>query len=422
MNAIGNLFTGLSFIGLVILVPPFVWHIKNVNLPAVFLIFWLLFSNLTGFVDAIIWSGDDFYDQYDGRGLCDVTIKLKLGSVTGKLCAVSALSLQLFMILRANNLRFMNNRTKFKIIFDCVFCLTTPVIIMSLSYLVQGARIGVLRYYGCSGIYYSWVYLVIQSSMMLMWSLVATVLAVLTVYTYFRKKIDVKDILKCTNSGLNLKRFARLLIFSSIIILTLTPLSIYTFVGDVTTEQFRMRYNFHFIHNPLLWNYTYFVEAPLKILYFRWIDIGLSIITFLIFGIGTDAIELYKSILIRCGLGKIFRLNTLEDIDRFPSNISNDNTTKSPTNQTTKSQLSAGSNITGSTFIDGLEEFHELINDDDDDDDDDDEKVIPKVFTVDLEKGCQSEHDAESKEIEYFINGDHDGTDITYSYNITKHS
>lgn len=425
---VANLISGFSFIAFVILIPPFVWHVKCHNIPAVSLIIWLMYSNITGFINAIIWGGPDFYQVYDGRGYCDVAIKLKVGSSTGKLCAISALALQLLMILRANNPAFMNNKSTRKIITDLCICWITPIVIMATSYVVQAQRIGILRYDGCNGLYATtWVTIVLIVMWNVIWALIAMIFSVLTLLTYYRKRKDVKDLLKCTNSGLNIKRFARLLIFSILVTLTLLPLSLYYFVNDA--KQLHQPFNWDMIHHPE-WNMTQYFDVDPKNLYRKYIDIGLSVIAFLIFGLGTDAVNMYKIGLIHLKVNKIVEIKDPRDLGNTQ--------TRSSTNQTSKSNFTFETGLSDPTIVDSVEmEFNKVMKEDGGD-------AITaagstaegspgskdsgnNIFTVDLEKGTDisdylnTEEVDSREEIDYIINMAEDDTQsINFNYNVSK--
>ncbi|KAG5421875.1 STE3 [Candida metapsilosis] len=287
-----------SFIAFFLLIPPISWHIKSRNIPAILLVTWLMLVNLIGFVNTIIWSGESFDTVYDGQGWCDITTKVEAASSLGKLCAIACLSMNLYFILCAKNPLFMDNRNWRKICIDLAMCLITPFLIMVFIYITQSRRYAIVRYQGCItvfsptnatlGLYLIWPFI---------WSVVALSFAVLTLYKYFQKRKDVKDILKCTNSGLNLKRFARLLIFSFLIIFAMTPLSIYYFAQKVSWAEYPFVWNQ--VHGPD-WGDIYFVDLGFFAVIDRLVNASLSVVAFLLFGLGTDALKMYKSFL---GLG-----------------------------------------------------------------------------------------------------------------------
>ena len=109
---------------------------------------------------------------------------------------------------------------------------------------------------------------------------------------FFRKRKDVKDILLCTNSGLNIKRFARLLIFSFLIVFAMIPLSLYYFVSQA--EVLKNPFHWDQVHNEE-WNVIYFYDFGFFTFYDRLVNCILSVLAFIIFGLGSDALDMYKS-------------------------------------------------------------------------------------------------------------------------------
>lgn len=83
--------------------------------------------NLTCIVDAAIWSDDDFLTRWDGKGWCDIVIKLQVGANIGISCAVTNIIYNLHTILKADSvLPDLSSWTK--IVKDLVISLFTPVI------------------------------------------------------------------------------------------------------------------------------------------------------------------------------------------------------------------------------------------------------------------------------------------------------
>ncbi|KAH3679273.1 hypothetical protein WICMUC_001097 [Wickerhamomyces mucosus] len=291
----------ISSLAIITLIPPLVWHAKAFNISAIVLVCWLLIMDIKIFIDAIIWGGDNFNTTYDGRGYCDVMVKLQVGANVGVLTSLAGIMINLYKILKANR-PLPGNRSKEKIIMDLLINFTTPVLVMALNYLVQTARYSIFKYAGCQvSSSLSWVTIITYTLWLLIWSVINVILAILIIYTFFKKRKDVNDILKCTNSGLTLTRFAKLLIFCCIIILVMFPLSFYISLSDIGNVG---PYNYKKIHNKILWNLILYYKANSP--YFLvWIYLGMSFAAFIFFGLGSDATELYLSILPYIGLGKV---------------------------------------------------------------------------------------------------------------------
>ncbi|KAH3684390.1 hypothetical protein WICPIJ_004639 [Wickerhamomyces pijperi] len=294
----------LSTFAILTIIPPLFWHIKTFNISAICLVLWLLIMDCKIFVDAIIWGVEDFKTRYNGRGYCDVMVKFQVGFNVGVLSSLAGIMINLYVILKADR-PIPSNFSKKKIITDLLINLSTPVFCMATNYLVQSSRYYVFQYTGCQSVNaLNWVTIVTYTMWLLIWSLVNVVLAGLIIFSYFKRRKDVKDILKCTNSGLNLSRFAKLLTFCCVVILVMFPFSLQIFFSDITKVS--STYNFSKIHNEVLWGKVFYYQTE-KPYYIVWVYLTISFCTFFFFGLGSDAMELYLDILSRIGFGPIVR-------------------------------------------------------------------------------------------------------------------
>lgn len=290
----------LCIIAIILIQPPLYWHTKTRNIPAVILVLWLLLMNIINLINAAIWSGSNFISAWDGKIWCDITTKLELGASVGIPCAITDIIYNLHIILKATTVLETWN-SKRKILKDMLICMLSPVIVMGVSYVIQAFRYSIVRYNGCQNTLSStWLTIVLYSLWMFVWALFATLYATLVLIEFYKKRKDVRDILYCTNSGLNLTRFARLLILCFVIILIMLPLSIYGLVLDI--QQLEGTYNFASIHSPALWNVIVKLDIG-KPIYTVWIYILASYLVFLIFGLGSDALSMYKKFLRKVHLG-----------------------------------------------------------------------------------------------------------------------
>lgn len=300
---------GLCSLAVVSLLPPLAWHSHTKNIPAVVLITWLLIMNITCIVNAGVWGGRDFMTRWDGKGWCDLVIKLQVGANIGISCAVTNIVYNLHTILKADNVLPTLNSWK-RIATDLSISLLCPIAVMGFSYLLQVFRYGIARYNGCQNLLSpTWITTVLYTMWMLIWSSIGTVYAFLVLVVFYRKRKDVRDILYCTNSGLNLTRFARLLIFCFLIILVMFPFSIYTFVQDLM--QVSGHYSFKDSHDSTMW-FTIIKFDPGKPIYNIWLYVLMSLLVFLIFGLGKDALTMYANFMRRIRLGFL-----LDGLDRI---------------------------------------------------------------------------------------------------------
>lgn len=293
---------GLCTVAFVLLVPPLAWHSQSKNVPAIVLICWLLVIDLSYIVSASVWSGEDFMMRWSGKGWCDLVVKLQVGANVGISCAICTVVNNLHTVLKADSVLPDANSWR-KICRDLAVCLVPPVVVMALSFLVQMHRYGVTRYYGCLNLLSpTWVTTVLYTMWPFVASTVAAVYASLVLYIFYRKRKDVKDILHCTNSKLNLTRFARLLVFCCLIILVMFPLSIYALVEDV--KSFHGKFRFKEVHSSALWNFIPKIDAGERLLTV-WLYVLMSYLVFFIFGLGADALHMYANFLRSIKLGFI---------------------------------------------------------------------------------------------------------------------
>lgn len=98
-------------------------------------------------------------------------------------------------------------------------------------------------------------------------------------------------------------RFLRLFILSMMLILVFLPLQIYVFVRNL---EFGVGgYHWSWTH-PEDWGFIQIIPTFGVVFFDRWIQGAVGILLFFLFGIGDDALKMYRRGLRRCGFGKIF--------------------------------------------------------------------------------------------------------------------
>lgn len=112
------------------------------------------------------------------------------------------------------------------------------------------------------------------------------------------------DILEASNSNLTASRFLRLFIVSFAFLLVYMPVQSYLFYVNVDIEWYP--YQWSFIHDPQTWN------TVLKVPFLgirtldRWMLIVLAFFMFFFFGMGSDAIEIYRAWLTKLGFARFW--------------------------------------------------------------------------------------------------------------------
>lgn len=114
----------------------------------------LVVGNVFTLINAILWPNDNTDGWYDGVGLCDVQVVLKVPLATLLATCSAYISLDLARALDTDNPRLHETaRTKRRrLAFELVFCFAVPILQAPLHYLVQANRFGVITVYGCADI------------------------------------------------------------------------------------------------------------------------------------------------------------------------------------------------------------------------------------------------------------------------------
>lgn len=297
----------LSSISLALLVVPFAVQFKNVHrFPFLSFLCWLIIQLLQNIINASIWGALDFATRWPrGVGYCDLMVYINDPTMTGLVCSVAGILFFLFSTL--NTGQFLGYSLARQNLIYAAICWASPVVIVSFSYLVRAQRFAIARYDGCSSVLdINGFTFVLICVIPLIWVLVDIVLAGLTIFMYFKRRKDVKDILKTTQRGISVAKFARTLGFCVTIILLEIPLIIIYIYNN--TGSFHA-YNYTAIHSPVAWDVipTFDIDQPTHT---RWVYCAVGFLTFFIFGLGENSRVVYRNILAAVGLGSLLTSKT----------------------------------------------------------------------------------------------------------------
>lgn len=303
IDTTGILFATFSLLSTFLLIPPLCYHCLNKNIPAVSLIAWFIYKNVVCFINALIWSGNNFEEVTQAPGYCDLTVRLTSGADLGQLCATACLMFNLYMVISARSYKFLSSESRTKKAVNILMCWLNPVVIMGISILAQGHRYAIIRYRGCTPLYNFGLRSILMSSLWnAVWVFVAFLFAILTLVEYIKKRKDFKDLLKCSNTGLNARKFVRLIIFSLLVIFVLSPVVLFGFVLDLENAG-APQVNLSSIEDPL-WGNVVYINAGTLVLVQRCIEMGLSLCAFALFGLGSEALKMYRRLFNNLGLIK----------------------------------------------------------------------------------------------------------------------
>lgn len=154
----------LSILSILVAIPPLILLAKNRNFPASNLIFWSLILNLFNIVNALCWPTDDVDSWWDGKGLCDIEVKIMVAGYVGVPGSLVCIFRSLAIVMdtdRATLVPSRGQRWRNRFM-DTLFCFVAPLIAMITHFIYQKSRYYLYSISGCVNNYdESWVSLVL---------------------------------------------------------------------------------------------------------------------------------------------------------------------------------------------------------------------------------------------------------------------
>ncbi|KAL3469258.1 pheromone A receptor-domain-containing protein [Aspergillus californicus] len=300
----GVLLLTLSFIAIFLLLPPLALHWKNRNVPAACLISWFLVLNLFNILNGFIWPTDDIANWWDGKGLCDVEVKILTSSyvaVPGNLVCIFR-SLACVLDTRRTTLVPSKRQRWRNRAMELLFCVFVPVVAAATHIVYQQNRYIIFAIAGCAASHDgSWVSFVLGYIWPLVLCFIASYYCGLILYRLRRYQTQFNDIIRASNAGLSKSRFLRLFLLSFIMLLALIPVQAYMVWNNVKFVLPWHSYSWSVLHGPM-WNEIVKVPMNGTVLFDRWVPISAGFMSFIFFGCGKDASRMYRSVLQRLGL------------------------------------------------------------------------------------------------------------------------
>ena len=296
----------LAIISLILCSPPLTWHIRNRNLAASALVFWIMLENIFNFVNPLIWPTDRMTTWWHGYGLCDMETKLTIASNIGFPASLLCVIRYLAMILDTKNtvLRSGKGYKSRQLLIEGAFCFGLPVGMMLMHLVVQDTRYYIFAIVGCVPSYDdSWVSILLIHIWGPVLSLIAGCYAVLVIIRLVQYKRSFSDILSASSSSLTTSRFLRLFFMSLVLVLGALPLQLYGLVENFSHYEFKS-YSWRRVHAH--WEDIILIPTFGQVTVDHWVQVAVGFTVFIFFGMGKDATKLYRSWLLAVGLGKIW--------------------------------------------------------------------------------------------------------------------
>lgn len=280
----------VNILGILCLIAPTAWYIQRRNWIALSLFFALFLGQLMMLINATIWGGDNFETAWDGWGYCQFTVRILTALDTIIMSCCIATIRSLCLILRDGGGPVRSWKT---VTVELLICWTVPVLFMALTVLLEVGPYALAKYQGCISLFgESWLTFVIYHLRRPLLGVIAFIYAAVCIYRVYRKRKDFKDILATSNTGLNTSRFARLLMHSIGVVLIVFPVNLVTFVVDVS-QMLWLPYSWKDYRSTFLWDSEIYRIPSESLPWWLWIYFPISLLTFIFFGTGKDALMMY---------------------------------------------------------------------------------------------------------------------------------
>jgi len=142
----------LSFLAVLLCVPPFVWHIKTRNIAASGLVAWVMLIDLFTFINVNIWPTDNLTSWWDGTGLCDIQVKIMIAATVGIMGSLACIFRSLAIVLDTDNTVLVpsTSQRRRRLAFEIFFCFVFPAYFIIIHYVVQPSRYYIFGITGCT--------------------------------------------------------------------------------------------------------------------------------------------------------------------------------------------------------------------------------------------------------------------------------
>ncbi|KAK9462086.1 GPCR fungal pheromone mating factor, partial [Lipomyces oligophaga] len=287
-------------ISLFLSIAPIFWHWKQKNVAPLFLIFWVVWGDLSMILNSIPFGGPDITKYWNGHVYCDITSRMHFMAGLGIISSLTATSRSLARIMTgSSSLVPSPSYTRKEWVINIFYCVFIPLFGAALYYIYEGGRYIIYQNSGCVPyLDASWVCLICYTLWTPILVLISTYYSGCTVYFYWKRQRRFREILHSNNSGLTLTRLARLFIFSLSIVLVALPLSIYVLVKNIQNGV--KSFSWSATHDPTNWSQIIVLPNAGPRYDFLFYPLC-ALCLFLFFGLGSDAKVMYRDFFISIG-------------------------------------------------------------------------------------------------------------------------
>ena len=233
--------------------------------------------------------------------------------------AIASIYRQLAIVLNTDKTMITPNRKQRYTTraFEIGVCLIFPAYKMAIHYVVQPNRYYLVAVYGCVPTFATaWLSYVLINTWPLVICLIGVAYCIVAVIRLIKYRRSVSSILS-NSSTITKARYVRLFILASSLMLVYLPLSAFNL--SQTALWTSQPYSWSLVHPPH-WSQLILRlnEAKEKEYYYfpfdRWFHIGAGILSFMLFGLGHEAMAMYKAWFTKVRLSRWWPFNTAKQV------------------------------------------------------------------------------------------------------------
>nr|VWO99368.1 Pheromone receptor CPRa1p [Ganoderma boninense] len=293
------LFPLSAFLGFVLALVPFPWHLQAWNAGTCIFMVWASCASLIQFVDSLVWRGNMINSA---PVWCDISTKFLIGAGVGIPAASACISRRLYKIASTSYVTVSARERRKALCIDIAIGVGIPMIVMALHYVVQGHRFNILQDIGCVPTIYNTPP---AYPLVYMWppllACISFVYSGLTLRAFWIRRMQFRDII-ATSKSMTVSRYFRLLLLACIDMVfnvPLTVLNMWINNDGVRMDQWVSWSNTHYQFSHVqqipafIWrsNLPFHVSAELG----RWIFPCCGLIFFMLFGFAEEARRHYST-------------------------------------------------------------------------------------------------------------------------------
>lgn len=267
---------------------------------------WVVILNILGFVNGVVWR----FDAVDRSPIfCDISTRIVMVGPVGLLMANLCIIRYLSIVISPNKIIDGKRDKKRRMILDYTLCIGFPTFLAGVAVIYQAGRYQINRLAGCNSISaLVWPAFILQ----IIWpSIICGVSCGYSVYVMYwlvRRHRDLKQLVRNSNTPLNMSRFVRMGAFSATYFCVSAPFTAYgTLETIAATGPYVPWKSWASVHNS--WNKLSDVrQNPLyKFGVSDWLAITAGLVLFVFFAFAGESCSFYRKIGHSLRIHKFFR-------------------------------------------------------------------------------------------------------------------